>query len=108
MIMDFKSNFPEGNINDVDQIIDAPEGDNAVESIPDDQRPAVDWASSAARYEWQDSYGDVAPKLPDLEILLFGDRELRGNTGLDFEGLVFYPFVPVRSRFPKLTRVIVS
>ncbi|RPB26525.1 DEAD-domain-containing protein, partial [Terfezia boudieri ATCC MYA-4762] len=49
--------------------------------------PVGDWASSAARYEWDDSYGNVAPKLPELEEILFEELDLRGNTGLDFDWL---------------------
>lgn len=35
----------------------------------DDDEPA--WASGAAKYEWQDEYGDLAPELPELERHLF-------------------------------------
>lgn len=83
--MDFKTDLP---VEDVDRVIDAPEGPDALESIPTEQRPFENWASSAARYEWQDSYGDVAPKVPELENVLFGEMDLRGSTGLDFEGFV--------------------
>jgi ATP-dependent RNA helicase DDX3X len=31
------------------------------------------WFSKAARYEWSDEYGDVAPRLPELEKELFSD-----------------------------------
>jgi ATP-dependent RNA helicase DDX3X len=40
----------------------APAPDNA--SLPA-------WASSAAKYEWLDEYGDVAPRIPELEAQLF-------------------------------------
>jgi len=32
---------------------------------------ATTWASSAAKYEWNDEYGDVAPRVPELEAMLF-------------------------------------
>ncbi|KAK3064680.1 hypothetical protein LTS18_004941, partial [Coniosporium uncinatum] len=31
------------------------------------------WGSTAARYEWSDEYGDVAPRVPELEQQLFND-----------------------------------
>ncbi|KAJ5114800.1 hypothetical protein NUU61_000559 [Penicillium alfredii] len=34
-------------------------------------KDARDWAGIAARYEWQDEYGDVGPRNPDLEQQLF-------------------------------------
>ena len=40
-------------------------------------------AASARIYEWNDEYGDIGPKIPDLENELFGDPENRGE-GLDF------------------------
>jgi len=93
--MDFKTELPDQD-SDVDQVIDAPEGADALESVPPEQKPVGDWASSAARYEWADSYGDVAPRVPELEEILFEELDLRGNTGLDFDGLVdslrTYPF----------------
>ena len=67
-----------------DNGIDAPEGEEVIESLPEDQKPSEQWASSAARYEWQDEFGDVAPKVPALEEALFGNMESRGATGLDF------------------------
>lgn len=87
--MDFKTDPPTQD-NDVDQVIDEPEGESALESAPPQQRPVGDWASSATRYEWNDSYGDVAPRLPELEEILFEELDLRGNTGLDFDRLVDY------------------
>ncbi|KAI7282570.1 DEAD/DEAH box RNA helicase [Hortaea werneckii] len=31
-----------------------------------------DWFGAAAVYEWKDEYGDVAPAIPELEVMLFG------------------------------------
>jgi len=38
-----------------------------------DARNDQAWGSTAARYEWSDEYGDVAPKVPALEQQLFND-----------------------------------
>lgn len=36
------------------------------------------WAHQAAKYEWDDSYGDVGPEVPELEAQLFkGDTRTR-------------------------------
>lgn len=43
------------------------------------------FGSSARVYDWDDEYGDVGPKYPDLEIELFGEPTTRHErTGLDF------------------------
>lgn len=44
---------------------------------------ALDWASNAAKYEWDDEYGDVGPRFPELEKQLFGS-EYRMRTGIEF------------------------
>jgi ATP-dependent RNA helicase DDX3X len=44
---------------------------------------AGDWASNAAKYEWNDEYGDVGPAFPELEAQLFGG-EHRMRTGIEF------------------------
>lgn len=44
---------------------------------------AQDWASNAAKYEWDEDYGDVGPAFPDLEKQLFGG-EHRMRTGIEF------------------------
>ena len=42
-------------------------------------------ADGAARiYQWDEDYGDVGPRFPDLELELFGDPNDRQRTGLDF------------------------
>ena len=40
----------------------------------------ISWGANAAKYEWKDDYGDVAPRIPELEKLLFGD-EFHQRTG---------------------------
>jgi ATP-dependent RNA helicase DDX3X len=39
------------------------------------------WAANAARYEWKDEYGDVGPRVPELEERLFRDEHIlrKGN-----------------------------
>ncbi|KAI7567401.1 DEAD/DEAH box RNA helicase [Hortaea werneckii] len=32
----------------------------------------TDWHGAARVYEWKDEYGDVAPPIPELEVMLFG------------------------------------
>jgi ATP-dependent RNA helicase DDX3X len=44
---------------------------------------AQDWASNAAKYEWDEEYGDVGPAFPELELQLFGG-EHRMRTGIEF------------------------
>lgn len=34
---------------------------------------AETWGSNAAKYEWNEEYGDVGPPNPDLEKMLFRD-----------------------------------
>lgn len=41
------------------------------------------WAANAAKYEWSDEYGDVAPAFKLLEDELF-NNELINRTGLEF------------------------
>jgi len=42
----------------------AGDGDVSDSSVPQ-------WAHNAARYEWLEEYGDVGPKVPELENQLF-------------------------------------
>jgi ATP-dependent RNA helicase DDX3X len=44
------------------------------------------WACSAAKYEWLDEYGDVAPRIPELEAQLF-DLEFLHGAGTWIENL---------------------
>lgn len=59
-------------------------------SIPKEEREAGEglqelpaWAANAAKYEWSDEYGDVAPAFKILEDELF-NNELINRTGLEF------------------------
>lgn len=44
-----------------------------------------EWASSGAVYEWNEEYGDVGPRFPDLEDQLFGNKNNHVRQGLNFE-----------------------
>lgn len=47
--------------------------------------PSQEWGCNARAYTWQDEYGDVGPKYPELELELFGDPATRHDRiGLDF------------------------
>ena len=35
---------------------------------------APTWAANAAKYEWDDEYGDVGPEHDELKQMLFGDE----------------------------------
>lgn len=39
------------------------------------------WAHNAAKYEWQDDFGDVGPRVPELELQLFQDQNLTRRGG---------------------------
>lgn len=40
-------------------------------------------------YQWDEDFGDVGPKIPDLELELFGDPQTRHErAGLDFSKFV--------------------
>lgn len=41
------------------------------------------WAANAAKYEWSDDYGDVAPPFKELEDELFRNQHIN-RTGLEF------------------------
>lgn len=47
-----------------------------------------DWASNAAKYEWDDSFGDVGPRFPELEKQLFG-TENHVKSGIEFSKYYF-------------------
>jgi ATP-dependent RNA helicase DDX3X len=51
-----------------------------------------EWASSAGKYEWNDEYGDVGPRVPELEKQLFND-ELRMRHGDNFNAFQFQVLV---------------
>lgn len=52
-----------------------PRDQTAPASEPDQpQEDASDWAANAAKYEWNDDYGDIGPDHKELENILFGDE----------------------------------
>lgn len=52
------------------------EGDGA-DAVPDAELvPLPPWAHSAVKYEWIDEYGEVAPRVADLEATLFNEEFL--------------------------------
>ena len=46
------------------------------------------WASAAAKYEWDEDYGDVGPENPELEAQLFDDDTL-SRVGRQIEACVY-------------------
>lgn len=42
------------------------------------------WMARAAKYEWKEEYGDIAPHIPELEAELFGS-EYRTKKGIKFD-----------------------
>jgi ATP-dependent RNA helicase DDX3X len=44
----------------------------------------VEWASSAAKYEWNDEFGDIGPADHQLECMLF-HSDLISRVGIKFE-----------------------
>ncbi|KAL4975182.1 P-loop containing nucleoside triphosphate hydrolase protein [Aspergillus desertorum] len=49
-----------------------------------DEQPVPGWAANAAKYEWNEEYGDVGPENPHLEDQLFRS-EFINRTGLKIE-----------------------
>jgi ATP-dependent RNA helicase DDX3X len=45
------------------------------------------WASSSSKYEWLDEYGDVPPRIPELEAQLF-DLEFLHRAGASISNLL--------------------
>lgn len=61
-----------------------------------------EWASNAAKYEWNDDFGDVGPPFPELEQQLFGS-EHHVKAGIDFSKYVMFL---VNGRYLSLTNSI--
>ena len=64
---------------------------NAAAAPPAGVAQAVDqgapsWAHNAVKYEWQEDFGDVGPKIPELEEQLFRS-EFLNRKGLKFDEL---------------------
>lgn len=50
-----------------------PQKYNYDEALLGSGESSLPWFAKAARYEWSDEYGDVAPRIPELEDQLFKD-----------------------------------
>lgn len=50
------------------------------------------WGASGHRYEWLEEYGDVGPKVPELELMLYGpeNRTSQGREMHVYEYNVIY------------------
>ena len=72
------------------------------EAAPDETRQDAQWLSDAAIYQWDDEFGDVGDRNPDLEKVLFDDENLQRAGGaikaLSYEVAVEGPekVLPVR------------
>ena len=56
------------------------------------QSRQYEWASSAGKYEWKDEYGEVGPRVPELEKQLF-NNDLRMKHGDNFNAFEFQVLV---------------
>jgi ATP-dependent RNA helicase DDX3X len=61
---------------------------NAPSKPDEDASDLPAWASSAAKYEWNESYGDIGPPDPKLEEMLFHSEYLN-RAGIKFDRCVF-------------------
>ncbi|KAL4800551.1 P-loop containing nucleoside triphosphate hydrolase protein [Aspergillus venezuelensis] len=62
------------------------DGENGENGASMEEDSAPQWAANAAKYEWNDEYGDVGPKNPHLEEQLFRS-EFINRTGLKIGNL---------------------
>ncbi|TGO48122.1 hypothetical protein BOTNAR_0491g00020 [Botryotinia narcissicola] len=76
----------DGTEGDADPAADAAE-DAEPETLAVGGLRDGEWASSGAVYEWNEEYGDVGPKFPDLEEQLFGKNNNHVRQGLNFENI---------------------
>lgn len=54
------------------------------QGLPSGLHSGESWAGNAPIYEWKGEYGDVGPRFPDIEAMLFGNEE--ADTGvIDFQ-----------------------
>lgn len=49
-----------------------------------------EWAHNAKKYEWSDEYGEVGPRIPELEHQLF-QSEYLNRRGIKFNSYVISP-----------------
>lgn len=69
-----------------------PDAEDEAESVP-----AYNWAASAEKYEWDEEFGEVGPRVPELEDLLFKGEHMM-KIGIHMQNLTFRVTVegPVR------------
>jgi len=85
-------------------------------TVADQAASSGDWFATAKVYEWKGEYGDVGPKVPELEKILFGGdfrvRQGEHLNNLEFEVAVEGPvkIAPVRKvclqRFSTIANII--
>jgi ATP-dependent RNA helicase DDX3X len=59
------------------------------EPVPDETRDSAPWLSDAAVYQWDDEFGDVGERNPELEKMLFEDTNLQ-RAGQHIKALSFH------------------
>ncbi|KAH7078513.1 P-loop containing nucleoside triphosphate hydrolase protein [Paraphoma chrysanthemicola] len=57
-------------------------------AVPDETRDSAPWLSDAAVYQWDDEFGDVGDRNPDLEKMLFENDDLQ-RVGQNIKALSF-------------------
>ena len=68
-----------------DYSADAPQPGEEALTKPDGEVQEVSgWAHDAAKYEWSEEYGDVGPRIPELEKQLF-QSEFINRRGIKFD-----------------------
>jgi ATP-dependent RNA helicase DDX3X len=75
----------KGWTNPIPFVYDSVTGGTAA---PDETRDEAPWLSDAAVYEWDDEFGDVAPRVPKLEKELY-ESETAMRAGKRIEALKF-------------------
>lgn len=64
----------------------------------------ADWHATGMVYEWSDEYGDVAPEIPQLEAILFGN-DFRVKQGDHIANLMIEVTVEGPERLPPAKKV---
>jgi ATP-dependent RNA helicase DDX3X len=79
----------KGWTNPIPFVYDSVTGGSAA---PDETRDEVPWLSNAAIYEWDDEFGDVAPRVPKLEKELYESEGIM-RVGKSIQALQFEVFI---------------
>lgn len=64
---------------------DLPQSSTAVDVNITDEA-ATKWAVNAPRYEYKEEYGDVPPRIPQMELMLFGPNKSDVAPALHWKG----------------------